>query len=107
MRKMTIVPAIALSLMTLGLVAEAVPASAHPSVMVAGEDDDDGTPDTVAGGGGGGGAGAPSGGAGTGAGGTATEDASTEAAPFVLAGVAGVGLLAASAALRRRRTVDA
>ena len=101
MRKITIVPAVALSLMTLGMIAEAAPASAHPSVMVAGEDDDT-TDNTIAGSG----SGAPSGGAATGAGGTAVEDTNS-AAPLLASGAAGIALLGVGAATLRRRTVKA
>jgi hypothetical protein len=106
MRKMRIVPAIALSMMTLGIVAYAVPASAsptHASVRSAGEDND-GTDVTTPGSGGGGG-GTPSGGAATGAGGMATTE-SRDVAPFVASGVAGLGLLGASVLVRRRRSVE-
>ena len=102
MRKTMIVPAIALSVMTFGMIAQAVPASAHPASVVAGEDNGDDTPDTSNSGGGG----TPSGGAATGGGGTAVQS-TTDVAPFVAAGAAGVGMLGLGAALRRRRTVGA
>jgi hypothetical protein len=112
MRKITIVPAVALSLMTMGMIAQAAPASAHHSVIVTGEDGDDATPDTVPGAGGGSGAGsgsgsaAPSGGAATGAGGTALHDTSSDA-PWLAAGAAGIALVGVSAATRRRRAAKA
>jgi hypothetical protein len=111
MRKITIVPAVALSLMTMGMIAQAAPASAHHSVIVTGEDGD-ATPDTVPAAGGGSGAGsgsgsaAPSGGAATGAGGTALEDTSSDA-PWLAAGAAGIALVGVSAATRRRRAAQA
>jgi hypothetical protein len=112
MRKIMIVPALALSLMSMGMIAEAVPAGAH-QVIHAGEDDD-ATTDTVPGSGSGGsggssssgGSGAPSGGASTGAGGTAVEDAH-DAAPWLATGAAGLALIGVSAATRRRRAVKA
>ena len=103
MRKITIVPAVALSLMTLGMVAAATPASAHPAVHVAGEDNGDTTDDTTVRSGGG--SGTPSGGAATGAGGTAVED--TNSAPWVASGITGIALLGVGAATLRRRTVKA
>ena len=102
MRKTMIVPAVALSVMTFGMIAQAVPASAHPTAIVAGEDNGDDTPDTSNSGGGG----TPSGGAATGGGGTAVES-TTDVAPFLAAGAAGIGMLGLGAALRRRRTVGA
>jgi len=103
MRKTMIVPAIALSVMSFGMIAQAVPASAHPASVVAGEDNGDDTPDTSNSSGGGG---APSGGAATGGGGTAFES-TTDVAPFLAAGAAGIGMLGLGAALRRRHTVGA
>jgi hypothetical protein len=119
MRKITLLPAVALSLMTFGVIAEAVPASAAPSAIVTGEDngDQNAPPPTFSGtlsssggvssssSGGGSGSATPSGGAFTGAGGTAVDDASN-VAPFLAAGGAGLGLLALSAAMRRRRTAE-
>jgi hypothetical protein len=112
MRKITIVPAVALSLMTMGMIAQAAPASAHHSVIVTGEEDGDATTDTVPGAGGGSGVGSgsasgtPSGGAATGAGGTALEDTGSDA-PWLAAGAAGIALVGVSAATRRRRAAKA
>ena len=109
MRKISIIPALVLSAMTLGVVVHAMPASAHPAI-VAGEDDDgddavqetfSGSSATVSAG-----AGAPSGGAATGFGGMSTSNPGS-ATPFLLTGAAGLGLLGASAASRRLRTVKA
>ena len=91
--RMKIVPAVALSIMSFGAVANVAMPAAHaaPHAFAAGEDGDDVTPPTNAGGGGGGG-GAPSGGAATGAGGMANVD-SFDIAPFVAIGGAGAVLL--------------
>jgi hypothetical protein len=105
-----IVPAVALSLMSFGAVANIGMHSAHaaPQAHAAGEEDGDlTTPDTVAGGGGGS---TPSGGAGTGAGGMA-KVGPVDVAPFVAVAGAGAALLGAgagaSALARRRRSVTA
>jgi hypothetical protein len=107
MRKTTIIPAMALSLLTLGSVsAMAVPAGAathHASIRTAGEDDDTTSPTTPEGSGGGS---TPSGGAATGAGGMATGGAA-DVAPWLAAGGAGIALLGAGALSRRRRPVEA
>lgn len=106
MAKWMVVPVAALSLMTLGVVHEVMPANAANAEKSApaGEDDDDDTPITVASSGGG--AGAPSGGAATGAGGMALES-SDSATPELAAGAAGLGLLGLSIAARRRRAMSA
>ena len=110
MRKTMILPAMALSLLGFGMVAEAVPAGAavHHSVSAQeaddDDDDDDGDDDLLENGGAG--AGAPSGGAATGAGGTAADSAES-AAPWLLTGAAGLGLVGIGATTRRRRTVKA
>ena len=108
-----IVPAVALTLMSFGAVANvAIPAAhAAPHAYAAGEDGDDvAPPPTIGGGGGGGGGGTPSGGASTGAGGMA-KVGSTDVAPFIAVGGAGAALLGASAGAsalaRRRRSVNA
>jgi hypothetical protein len=116
--RMKIVPAVALSLMSFGAVANvAIPAAhAAPHAYAAGEDGDDvARPPAVhqaasnSGGGGGGGS-TPSGGASTGAGGMA-EVGSFDVAPFIAVGGAGAALLGAgagaSALARRRRSVNA
>jgi hypothetical protein len=103
-RKISIIPALAFSAMTFGLVVEAMPASAE-TVEFAGVDEDEDEFQDVAEESSGG-AGAPEGGAATGAGGTLTGDAGS-AAPFLAAGAAGIGLLGMSAATRRLRAVDA
>jgi len=120
--RMKIVPAVALSIMSFGVVANvAIPAAhAAPHAYAAGEDGDDvqhpvhQAANSGGGGGcgGGGGGSTPSGGASTGAGGMA-QAASFDAAPFVAVGGAGALLLGAgagagaSALARRRRTVSA
>ena len=105
MRKRTILPTVALSLMTFGMLADAAPVGAS-TAAIAGEDeiDEDGEDSTQATLGGG--AGAPSGGAATGAGGTAPGSTSNTA-PLVAAGVTGIGLLGLTEAARRRRAVGA
>jgi hypothetical protein len=102
MRKTMIAPAVVLSVMSFGMIAQAVPASAHPASFVAGEDDGEDVPPTNNAGG----SGAPSGGAATGAGGSAVEHTS-DVAPFLATGAAGIGMLGLATALRRRRTVGA
>jgi hypothetical protein len=108
---MMIVPAMALSLMTLGVIAQVAPASAH-AVVHTGEDGDDSTTITAPSGGGGsssgssGGSSTPSGGISTGAGGTAVGD-EHDLAPWLATGAAGIALVGVSAATRRRRAVKA
>jgi hypothetical protein len=117
MRK-KIVPALALSFISLGTVSTvAMPvahAATHHAMVHAGEDGDDdnsdSTPATVADSGGSGSSSTPSGGVSTGAGGMA-EAGSTDVAPWLAEGGAGAVLLGmsagATAIARRRRTVRA
>jgi hypothetical protein len=106
MRRSTIVPAIALSFMSLGIIAQVTPASAHP-VVHTGEDGDDSTTVTNpsvgegSSSGAGGTSSTPAGGVSTGAGGTAPGDAH-DLAPWLATGAAGVALVGASVAARRR-----
>src|SRR4051794_21976321 len=106
MRKTMIVPAMALSLMTFGTVAAALPASAapaHHAARTAGEDGD--TTNTVPGSSGsssGSGSGTPSGGAATGAGGMANvaDNGGTNVLPWLATGGVGLALVGAAAASR-------
>jgi MYXO-CTERM domain-containing protein len=118
MRKTTIFPAMALSLLTLGTVTAALPASAattHHAVRAAGEDTGDGsTPATVpsssgSSGSSSGGSSTPSGGASTGGGGMADlgNHGATNAAPWLATGGVGLALLGAATAARRRRALNA
>jgi hypothetical protein len=109
MRKMMVIPAMALSLMTFGGLAAGTVASAHP-VIHAGEDGDDTPTITAPSGGGGsssgsssGGSATPSGGIATGAGGTAAGD-EHDLAPWLAAGAAGIALVGVSATAQRRRS---
>jgi hypothetical protein len=95
MRKMTILLAICMSLMTMGMLAQASRVGAMPAA-VAGEDDSGDT--TVPAG-----SGSPSGGVATGAGGTAPSSSNT--APWLAAGAAGIALSAVALAHHRRRAV--
>jgi hypothetical protein len=112
-RRITIIPALALSFMSLGVVVHVSPASAHTAIH-AGEDGDDSTPATTpsASGGSGsssGGSGSsttPSGGISTGAGGTALGN-EHDPVPWLATGAAGVALVGASVATRRRRALKA
>src|SRR4051794_25979911 len=107
MRKMMVIPAMALSLMTFGGLAAGTVASAHP-VIHAGEDGDDAPTITAPSGGGGsssssGGSATPSGGIATGAGGTAAGD-EQDLAPWLAAGAAGIALVGVSTTAQRRRS---
>jgi len=112
--RMKIVPAVALTLMSFGTIANVAMPAAHaaPHAYAAGEDGDDDAPPPThnTGGGGGGGGSAPSGGVSTGAGGMA-KAGSSDVAPFVAVAGVGAALLGASAGssalARRRRSVNA
>jgi MYXO-CTERM domain-containing protein len=111
MRKTTIIPAMALSLLTLGTVTTALPASAatpHHTIRAAGEDGDS-TDATVPSSGSSGGSATPSGGAATGGGGMAdvTSGGAANVAPFLASGGVGLALLGAAAVSRRRRAFNA
>jgi hypothetical protein len=115
MRKTMIIPAMALSLMSLGAIAGVTPAGAHQAVHT-GEDGDSTTVTVPSGGGGSssgassggssGGSATPSGGISTGAGGTAVGH-ENDLTPWLATGAAGIALVGVSAATRRRRAVKA